>query len=322
MKRRKILALLLVLSVFSLTILAAGCGNQEQSAEKTMPKEINITFVKSPLNVPSIVAKNNQLFEKEFDGIEVNFPEITAGSKQSEALAAGALDFCNPIGGTSAILAAANGVDLKIISIYSRAPKAFRIVTKSPDIQTIADLKGKKIAGPKGTVLHQLLATALAKNNLKYEDVEHVAMDQPAAVSALMNGSVDAVLVAAGEANRAVKAGGRVLTTGEDLVQGTIVVAVRGEFLEKYPELVQRFRDVQKQSLDFIKDNQEEALEMAAKELQVPLDEVKEMYAWYDFDPTIRESDIEDLDATQDFLVSSGMLEKTIEIEDLIVESN
>ena len=41
-------------------------------------------------------------------------------------------------------------------------------------------------------------------------------MDRPAAVSALMNGSVDAVLVAAGEANRAVKAGGRVLPTGED----------------------------------------------------------------------------------------------------------
>jgi hypothetical protein len=124
---------------------SAGCAKDPKAPEK--PKEINITYVKNPLNVPSIVEKHEQLLEKEFgkDDIEINLLDLTSGSKQTEAVAAGSLDICNALGGTSAILAAANGVDLKIISIYSRAPKAFMLVTKSPDINSIADLKGKKV---------------------------------------------------------------------------------------------------------------------------------------------------------------------------------
>ncbi len=306
---------------------ASGCGKSPTpsagpgpapSAQK--PSSISITYVKAPLNVPSIIEKKLGSFEKEFakDNINVTFPEITVGSKQTEAMAAGALDFAHCLGGTSAILAAANGVDLKIVAIYSRAPKAFVVLTKNPSIQKISDLKGKKVAGPKGTILHQLILAALAKNGMTPDDIQFISMDLPGSSAALMNGSVDAALSAGPDAVRAEKAGARILANGEGLVEATIVTAVRGEFLQKYPDLVKRFLNVHNAALSYIKDNKEDALNMTSAETGLPLDAVKQMYPWYDFDSTVKPSDVQELRRTQEFLIQNGMLKKSIEIEKII----
>ena len=325
MKRNSlVLSFVLILSLlFTLT----GCGKgpitpaqPETKPAAQNPSSISITYVKAPLNVPSIIEKRLNSFEKEFakDNIKVTFPEITVGSKQTEALAAGSLDFAHCLGGTSAILAAANGVDLKIIGIYSRAPKAFVVLVKGDSIQKITDLKGKKVAGPKGTILHQLILAALAKDGLKPDDIEFVSMDLPSSTAALMNGSVDAALSAGPDAIRAENAGARILTNGEGLVEATIVTAVSGPFLQKYPGLVKRFLQVHNTALAELKSNPEEALKMTAEETGLPLDAVKQMYPWYDFDPTVKPSDIEELKRTQDFLIQNGMLKKPIEIEKIV----
>ena len=306
--------------------LLAGCGKTSAPATTpaapaaAKPGAITITYVKAPLNVPSILEKKLASFDKEFakDNIKVSYPEITVGSKQTEALAAGSLDFAHCLGGTSAILAAANGVDLKIIGMYSRAPKAFVVLVKGTAIQNIADLKGKKVAGPKGTILHQLILAALAKNGLRPDDIQFVSMDLPSSAAALMNGSVDAALSAGPDAIRAEKAGARILTNGEGLVEASIVTAVRGDFLTKQPELVKRFLTVHQAAVAHIKANPEEALQLTAAETGLPLETVRQMLPWYDFDPTIRPSDIAELKRTQDFLIQNGMLKKSIEIEKII----
>ena len=108
-----------------------------------MPEAMGITYVKAPLNVPSIVAKYNQVFEKAYPGVRLSFPEITEGPKQTAALAAEEIGIASCLGSTSAILAASEGLDVKIIGIYSRAPKAFMIIVRDPAIKSVKDLKGK-----------------------------------------------------------------------------------------------------------------------------------------------------------------------------------
>lgn len=313
---------LLLITLLGIMVLVSGCASEPKAVVPEKPKTINITYVKAPLNVPSIVEKKQGLFEKEFgkDNITVQFPEITAGPKQTEAMAAGSVDFAHCLGGTAAILAAANGVDLKIIGIYSRAPKAFVLLAKDDKLQAVKDLKGKKVAGPKGTVLHQLLFTALEKNGMKADDVQFISMDIPGAVAALMNGSVDVALAAGPDALKAEVAGARVLTTGEGLVEATIVTAVRGEFLRKQPDLVKRFMQVHRSTLESIKKNQEEALALTAAETGLTSEMVKRMYPWYDFDAGIRPSDMAELKLTQDFLLNNGMLTKPINLDQLIAK--
>ena len=324
MKRTtKLLAGLLALLLFA---VVAGCGSAPATPSAPAkpaaanPKSISLTYVKAPLNVPSIVEKKLGLLEKEFakDKIAVQYPEITVGSKQTEAMAAGSLDFAHALGGTSAILAAANGVDLKIIAIYSRAPKAFVVLTKGDKIQKVSDLKGKKVAGPKGTILHQLILAALAKEGLKPDDIQFISMDLPSSAAALMNGSVDAALSAGPDAIRAEKAGARVLTTGEGLVEATIVTAVRGEFLQKHPDLVKRFLKTHTAAIEHMRSKPDEVLAMTAAETGLPAETVKLMLPLYDFSPTIKPSDIAELKRTQDFLLQNGMLKKSIEIEKML----
>ncbi|SHH95625.1 NrtA/SsuA/CpmA family ABC transporter substrate-binding protein [Clostridium grantii] len=313
-----------LLTTLLFTLSSVGCSkNQVSTSDETkLPKEINISYVKAPLNVPSIVEKNKQLFENEFssDGIEINYPEITSGSKMTEAVAGGSLDFCNAIGATSVILAAANGVDIKIIGVYSRAPKAFTIMAKDPNIKSMKDLKGKKIVGPKGTILHQLLIGALVKEDLTIDDVEFINMDISSGVSALLSDNADAVLVAGSATDNLLENGAHVITTGEGILDATIVIAASGEFINTYPDIVKRYLKVHAESLEFMKENPEETFELTSTETELSLEQVENMYALYNFDPTISENDIKELEKTQDFLVENEMLTKTVDINSLIAE--
>lgn len=310
-----------VLVACLLLLAIAGCGASHPITTEDKPQTINITYVKAPLNIPSILEKQQRLFDAEFekDGIKIGLPEITVGPKQTEALAAGSVDFAHCLGGASALLAAANGVDLRIVGIYSRAPKAFVILAKQDNITTVADLKGKKVAGPKGTVLHQLLLAALTKAGVQAGEVEFLAMDIPASVAAMMNGSVDAALAAGPDVLKAQQAGARVITTGEGLVEATLVTAVRGEFLRKYPGLVARFVRVHRSSVDRIKQDPEAALKVTATETGLTMEMVKAMAPWYDFDFSIRMADVQELKRTQEFLLQNGMLTKTVDIDGLMV---
>ncbi|PBH71987.1 ABC transporter substrate-binding protein [Clostridioides difficile] len=284
---------------------------------------MNLTYVKSPLNVPSIIQKQDDLFGKEFkkDNIKVNFHEITTGPEQTQALAAGEIDFLHALGGTSALIAASNGVELKILNTYSRSPKGFMILTNNNSIKSAADLVGKKVAGPKGTILHQVLISALDKEGLSMDDVEFVNMGIPEASAALSDGSVDAALIAGPVALKAMKSGSKLVANGEGLVDGIIVTAVSTDFAEKHPEIVERFMKVEKETLEYVNNNFDEAMEKVAKEVDLSLEETKELYAWYDFSLDITDKDISSLEDTQDFLIKNKLQEKKVNIKELINKS-
>ncbi|MBQ6744038.1 MAG: NrtA/SsuA/CpmA family ABC transporter substrate-binding protein, partial [Acidaminococcaceae bacterium] len=257
-------------------------------------------------------------FEK--DGTKVTFPEISSGAKQTEALAAGSLDIASCLGGTSAILAASNGADVKVVGIYSRAPKAFNIMVKDPAIKTAADLKGKRVVGPKGTILHQILAAALVKEKLSLKDVEFRSIGIPAAVNALLAGEADAALVAGADVLRAQRAGARILANGEGLVNATIVIGVSGKFLKEHPETVKKYMALHQESIDFMKKNQDKAFEFTAKETGLSPEDVKLMAPWYDFSTAITAKDLKDLEETQEFLLANDMQKKKIDIKSMIAE--
>ncbi|AKP43889.1 TPA: NrtA/SsuA/CpmA family ABC transporter substrate-binding protein [Clostridioides difficile] len=315
MKLKKLLIGITILTLATASL--AGCA-KKNNGEKL--SEINLTYVKSPLNVPSIIQKQDDLFGKEFkkDNIKVNFHEITTGPEQTQALAAGEIDFLHALGGTSALIAASNGVELKILNTYSRSPKGFMILTNNNSIKSAADLVGKKVAGPKGTILHQVLISALDKEGLSMDDVEFVNMGIPEASAALSDGSVDAALIAGPAALKAMKSGSKLIANGEGLVDGIIVTAVSTDFAEKHPEIVERFMKVEKETLEYVNNNFDEAMEKVAKEVDLSLEETKELYAWYDFSLDITDKDISSLEDTQDFLIKNKLQEKKVNIKELI----
>lgn len=314
-----------VLSVLFLAIIIlSGCAPAQKSATQATAeklKTINSSYVSRPINVPSIVAQDKKMFENEFakDGIEFKWHDISAPSSQLEALAGKSLDFAISLNYVSALLAKANGNDIKIISSYSRFPKAISLIVK-PDgsIKTVADLKGKKIALQKGTMLHEMLIRALAEVNLTTQDLELVDMDSTAAATALAAGQVDATILPEPLLSKALAAGKvKELRTAEGLIPGLSVIAVRSEFAKAQPELVKRFLNVQKESIDWSQANLEDALTMTAKQNQMDIKGVKALYPEFTFDMSLDQVK-SDLLNSATFLQKQGMIRLNVDLDKLV----
>ncbi|WP_026783637.1 ABC transporter substrate-binding protein [Pleomorphomonas koreensis] len=295
-----------------LALAAAFVAGTLSPALAADPDALRVTYVTAPFNVPSIVEKHEGILDADLAarGIKVERPEITSGAKQTEAIAAGAIDVASVLGGASAILAKANGVDVRIVAVYSRSPRAFALMTRADGPATLSDLKGKKIAGPKGTTLHQLLAAALASTGLTINDVDYINMDLPTARAALLSGEIDVATLAGANAIAVEKAGGRTLVTGDGLIHPTTVIAASGTFIDAHPDLVAAYLAAHRKALDFMAAKPEEALKMAADEQKISIEDAEAQLPLYDFTPTLTDADIVNLEADQAFMIDNGMLQK------------
>lgn len=317
--------------------LLAGCGTQTDKKEQKNDskkelreskkakelKELRITHVTAPLNVPSIVQKEKKMFEKAFQengkDVKISYQEITSGADQTQALASGDIDVLYGVGATSVVLSAANEADIKVLNMYSRSPEAFCMYAADDTIRSAQDLKGKTIAGPAGTNLHQLLVEYLAKHGMSIDDVEYVNMSIPDAKAGLDGGSVDVALVAGATAYQAKEQGYHLIADGTGFTDALIAVAVRKEFYDTYKEELDILVNAQKELIAYMESNKDEIVELTAKELDLTKEAVEEMYRQYDFHTEITEKDKKAFQAVADFMVSAGMMEETFDTKKLFV---
>ena len=325
MRRTKRLAALALCAVMAFMLAAcAGKSNSEAGEGSYTVDTVSITYVKSPLNVPSIVEKQQHLFEKAYEemGLKFAYSDLTSGSDQTAALASGDIQILNAVGGTSVLLSAANGADIKIISMYSTSPEAFCLYSADDSISSPEDLRGKTIVGPKGTNLHELLTAYLATAGMTLDDVSFLNMQIPEARAALEGGSADCALLAGPNAYNAGKAGFHLVTTGKGLIAATIMTATTQEFYDNNKAIVDRFIEIQEEILEFIRNNEEEALKMTAVETELPEEAVQDMYQLYNFHSEITEEDLAALQNTEEFMLESGLIENEVDVSSLVLERN
>ena len=312
--------LAVVLAAGVLMTSMVGCSSTNESNLE----ELTITHVTSPLNVPSIIQKNKNMFAEEFKAngkeMTVNYAEITSGADQTQALASGDVDILYAVGGTSIISAAANGADIKILNMYSRSPEAFCMYSHDENIKSAQDLKGKTIAGPVGTNLHQLLVAYLEKAGMTIDDVNYVNMAIPDAKAALDGKSIDVALLAGPTAYKANKQGYNLVTNGKGLTDAVIAVAVTEEFYNEHKEDIEIFMNAEKNIIKYINENHKEAMEIVAKELDLEKSAVEEMYKQYDFNMETTDADIKAFQNVADFMLKTGMIETEVNAEELFIK--
>lgn len=315
-------ALALILSVLMIAAAFTGCVSTGNTDSTYTVDKVTMTYVKSPLNVPSIVEKAQGNFKAAYEelGLGFAYSELTSGADQTAALASGDIQILNAVGATSVILSAANGADIKIIGMYSASPAAFCLFSKDDTINSPEALRGKTIAGPKGTILHELLTAYLAKGGMTLEDVNYVSMDIPTSFSALENGSIDGALQAGPNAYNCEQAGYHLVTTGEGLISGNILTATTQEFYDNNPELIDTFLRVQEETLNYIKENHDEAMRLTAEETGLTVEAVEQMYPLYDFHIDVTEDDIAAVEKTAKFLYESGLIETKVDVRSLLLD--
>ncbi|HEV7439717.1 MAG TPA: sulfonate ABC transporter substrate-binding protein [Methylobacterium sp.] len=152
-------------------------------------------------------------------GYRVTWSEFPSGPPLLEALNAGAVDL-GSAGETPPIFAQAASDALTYVAHEPAAPRGEAIlVPKASPIQSVADLKGRKVALNKGSNVHYLLVRALEKAGLTLSDISVAYLAPADARAAFERGVVDAWAIwdpyfAAAEAGT----GARVLADGSDLV--------------------------------------------------------------------------------------------------------
>ncbi|TIU46010.1 MAG: sulfonate ABC transporter substrate-binding protein, partial [Mesorhizobium sp.] len=138
---------------------AASFGTTSPAAAQDL-KAFNIGYQKTGLPV---IARQQQIIEKALadKGVTVKWVEFTAGPPLVEALNVGAIDVgwtgdAPPIFGQSA---GANIVYAAALPSNGEGEAIF--VKPASPIQSLADLKGKRIGVGKGTSAHNLVVAAL-----------------------------------------------------------------------------------------------------------------------------------------------------------------
>lgn len=307
-----------------LAFAIAGCSSDASSGAAstttTAPavEQLTVTYVTSPLNVPTILEKEQGTFEKAL-GVPVKYAELTSGADQTQALASGDVQVLYAVGATSVILSAANGADIKVLNMYSRSPKAFCMYSKDETLTTPESLRGKTIAGPTGTNLHELLVAYLAKANMTLDDVNYVNMGIPDAKAGLDGGSVDVALIAGATAYQAGQQGYHLIADGEGLISALIAVATTQKFYDEHPEVIEKLKAAQSEIASYMNENPDKTMETVATALDLDVNAVKEMYAYYDFSTTVTDADKEGFQKTADFMYESGMIESKLDVNTLFL---
>lgn len=291
------------------------------SAVEAAPDQINIAYVKDPFNLQNIVMKQHQSLEKEFqkDGIKINWVSINSGAQQAQAMAAGSLDVSAVMNTASLLMANGAGNKVLVATGVARPTQVFAVVGKAGQQMKIEDLKGKKVAGPKGTVLHQVLVAALKSKGMSINDVEFIQMDPGKAYAALMGKHVDAALLAASLIIKSNQAGAKTVVTADGLVNPLLVMAVSEKFAKENSALLERIVKVHRQTTKWIYDNYDQAIAMGAKEAGVSLQDADKLAKWSHYFDVITDEDLQSLKSDQAFLLENNMMQNKVNTDQLVL---
>jgi NitT/TauT family transport system substrate-binding protein len=258
----------LVLVVLALVVAACGKDSTKATtADKAAPsasgESIKLGFSAWPGWFPWQVADEKGLFDKA--GLKVDLTWFEGYLDSLNALAGGKLD-ANTQTLNDTISSVSGGSEQVIVLVNDNSTGNDQIIV-GPDIKTVADLKGKKVAAEEGTVDHYLLLLGLQKEGLTPSDVAFQPLETGAAAAAFASGRLDGVGVFAPFTTTALKRqGSHALFTSADF-PGAIPdhLVVSKSLVDKRPGDVQKLVDVWFQTLDWIKAHHDEAVAIMAK---------------------------------------------------------
>lgn len=176
MQRRHLIALL---SAWPLTPFAAA-------------GRIRIGFQKGGL---LLLVKLRGSLEKALPHVTIEWKEFATGPSLLEALDAGAIDF-GVTGAPPPVFAQAAGRDFVSVAAEPGLPHSEALVVRTDGpVQTVAQLRGKRIALARGSSSHYLLLGALQQAGLRFTDVVPVFLGPAEARAAFESGAIDAWVV-------------------------------------------------------------------------------------------------------------------------------
>jgi ABC-type nitrate/sulfonate/bicarbonate transport system substrate-binding protein len=230
-------------------------------------EKLRTVIPQSGLNYLSVyVAESRGFFQQE--GFEHEILILT-GPVGAAALVSGSVDFGG--GGGSAMRAAVGGAPLK--AIFFQTDKVTAYLVTDPSISKAADLKGKKVGvGGIGSTQDRLVTMFVERAGLTASDITRISFGADASrrILAIKTGTINATILDPGTVIFAEREGLRTLAFLGDLFPFPFqAFATTDNKLRENPEQVKRWLRAMVRGLMFVRDNPEEAADVALKRLRI-----------------------------------------------------
>jgi sulfonate transport system substrate-binding protein len=330
MRKLKSILSYVMLTLFAASSFLVGCGGPEKNAQgdlvKVSPENSNPTDKVVRIGYQKYgtlnILKSKGDLEKRLAplGYSVQWIQFPAGPQLLEALHVGSIDIGHT-GEAPPVFAQAAGTSLMYVANEPPNPKSEAIlVPKKSSIQTVAELKGKKVALNKGSNVHYLLVKGLEKAGLKYQDIQPVYLPPADARAAFERGSVDAwviwdpFLAAAQQAT-----GARILADGEGLVSNREFYLSSRTFATDHADIIKEVLKEIEQVDQWAKSDPHAVAEFLSPELgiDVPSLEIaakRRDYGIRDIQPEV----VRDQQKIADTFQQIGLIPKKIKVKEAV----
>lgn len=210
------------------------------------------------VTIPQGAMKHEGWFE-EATGATVEWLNFSSGGDVNTAFAAGEVDI-GLVGLPAYVSGVAQGIPYKLIMLYDvPGTMSGLAVQEGSGIQSMADLKGKRIGVTFGSGADYMLQGALAENGLSADDVTLVNLQPQPIVAAWATKQIDAAYIWAPILTELQAQGGTlIIDDGEMAKAGYFagdVGLVSNKFAEEHPDLVQAWVDQNLRAVDWFNAN-------------------------------------------------------------------
>ncbi|WP_214318884.1 ABC transporter substrate-binding protein [Nonomuraea sediminis] len=273
MNARRVLA---ALAASALVSLVAACGGGSTSGTSEKAKEVRLGFFPNITHATALIGTEKGLYAKHL-GVPVKTSTFNAGPAAVEAIFSGAID-ATYVGPNPAINAWAKSKGKAIKIIAGAASGGVYLVVK-PGINSVEDLKGKKIATPQlGNTQDVALRYWLQSKGLKTDtqgggDVHIVPQENAQTLQTFATGQIDGAWVPEPFASRLViESKGKILQDERELWPNKQFVItqliVRQDWANANPDLVKKLLEAHVEATKFINDDPAAAAQVANQAIE------------------------------------------------------
>ncbi|MCP1308291.1 sulfonate ABC transporter substrate-binding protein [Paenibacillus tyrfis] len=329
--RRKLGTRLFALALLAglLVAAAAGCataaksgpGEKQQKTEEKV-KQVRIGYQKyGTVNFLKAQGKLDQKLQAA--GYTVTWTEFPGGPQLLEALNVGSIDFGHT-GEAPPIFAQAAGAPLVYLAYEQARPASEAIVVSEASlIQSVKDLKDKKVALNKGSNVHYLLVKLLEQAGLSYSDVRTVFLPPADARVAFERGSVDAWVIwdpyfAAVQTS----AKARVLADGKDVVSNHEFYLASRPFAKRNKEITAILLEELNKVGAWAKANPQEVAQLLSPQLGIDIPSLELAMGRRDYGLLpISGQVIAEQQRVADTFLQIGLIPKAIKVSEALLDS-
>lgn len=265
------------LAAAAIAMLAlAGCS-VDRSGQDSEKQTIRIAYQTFPSG--DLIVKNNGWLEEALPDYNIKWTKFDSGADVNTAFVAKELDF-GALGSSPVArgLSAPLNIPYKVAFVLDVAGDNEALVARNGSgVDTIADLRGKRVGTPFASTAHYSLLAALDQNGLSPKDVQLVDLQPQAILAAFERGDIDAGYSWLPTLDQ-LRAGGKDLITSRQLARDgkpTLDLAVvADEFATAHPDVVDIWRKQEARALDLIKDDPGAAAKAIAAEIGLTPEDV------------------------------------------------